>query len=514
MSTMQNDHQAPPSTEDTKSNNNPEPAPAAPSPQSQNNASETKPDDAVQQESQPERQQEHDAPADSAVADNSEDIPANASATKPAKSANGKTPRGTGSKKASAAKEETDEQQGVYNEGDFVLAKVAGYPWWPGMVVTQDHLPPAAQAAKPASKGRKDGTTAPVYPVQFFGQAEYSWVKPADLKALSKEDATSFLTSAKKATSKAIRSAYQAVLDNPTLESLLEVKHSIVSALAHDDEDEDEEMQDDDDDAVVDEDDDDAPKKSKTPKKTTTPRTKTPKSAATKRRKSEAGDDAKKSKPVAKKAKVTKTAEREASPALSPEEQEKAQWQARKQQIMFLRHKLQKILLGKEPPAESEVDPVPGYLNDLSQCELDVEIFRETKIGKVLSRICKLENIPKDDTLGIKSKSREILEKWKGKDLMSEEKKDVAPAPATEDKPAQDTAEAKDNTAQDTEEAKAEPAKEAAKTTEPAASEHKEVSADSKEVEPAASKEIEMTESKGEDNPAEQTSVTAASEAK
>jgi hypothetical protein len=484
-----------------------EAAPVEKAPEEQESAQENKDeakDASVDKDEATTEQQESTKDA----ADDKPAEPESAAPVKPAKSSNGKTPRGSGSNKKSAA---NDDDSGTYAEGDFILAKVAGYPWWPGMVVTHDHLPPAAQAAKPATKGRKDGTTAAVYPVQFFGQAEYSWVKPADLKPLSKDEASSFLNSSKKATSKAIRAAYQVVLDNPTLESLLEAKNSIPSAQF---EDEDEEMADEDDeDAVVEDDDDEGPKKSKTAKKAATPRTKTPKSTAPKRRKSEAADgesSAKKAKtPVVKKAKVTKPSERDASPELSPEEEEKRKWQARKQQIMFLRHKLQKILLGKEAPAESEVDPVPGYLNDLSLCELDIEIFRETKIGKVLSRICKLENIPKDEKLGIKSKSREILEKWKGKDLMSEEKKESAAGAQTEAKPTTATTEsgAEEKTGQ------------IDKTTngtaaEPAKQEENKGEADAPAAQESATKDVQMEQPQREaDKPAEG-ATAAAGEAK
>lgn len=103
---------------------------------------------------------------------------------------------------------------------------------------------------------------------------------------------------------------------------------------------------------------------------------------------------------------------------------------------MYLRHKLQKTLLGKDEPKGVELEEVPAYLDKLDHVDVDADIFRETKIGKVLSRINKLENIPGEEKLGIKRHVEKLLAKWQP--AMSEIVKKVT---ENEDSPSQSQAE-------------------------------------------------------------------------
>ncbi|CCG83996.1 protein of unknown function [Taphrina deformans PYCC 5710] len=374
----------------------------------------------------------------------------NASESTPAKKSSRRVSKG--GQKASAKAE--DDVVDDYSEGDLVKVKLPGYPWWPAVIVTPEHFPAAALAARPQAKTRKDGTSATTYPVQFLGAPEYYWSKPTDIKRLSQDEVKANLEPGKKSTPKGLKAAYHHAQLGPTLEDLMKAKTALEAQQAASSEDEeevdgDEAMPDEDDEAAaesseeeVELDDEGRPvKKSKSKKKAAasarTPK-KTPTKTPTKKRKTEANGN----EPSAKKARATpksnaKVKERSApaSPELSPEEAKKKAYEQKVKNVMFLRHKLQKCLLGKDEPDEKLLEEIPGYLDKLDNVEANVDLFRETKIGKVLLRVNKLETIPRDEKLGIKKHVGQLLEKWQ--EVMELQKKkddeDVLPKAEGED---------------------------------------------------------------------------------
>lgn len=295
-------------------------------------------------------------------------------------------------------------------------------------IVTPDHFPAQALAAKPNTKIRKDGSSTIAYPVQFLGSPEYYWSKATDIKPLTTDEAKSWLESGKKTNTRGLKSAYQQALEEPSLDQLMQSKIALQNSTAHANEAEEVEEEDNSEDQDMDEhdpelDDEGKPIKArktkggnKTPKKSS----KTP----TKRRKSDAPDAEssakKKSKPNSARKASVKVIEHStpSSPELTPEETKKRAWENKVKSVMYLRHKLQKTLLGKEEPKAVDLEEVPGHLDKLDNIEVDVDIFRETKIGKVLVRINKLGPIPGDEALGIKSHVTKLLSKWQ--EIMTE----------------------------------------------------------------------------------------------
>lgn len=286
-------------------------------------------------------------------------------------------------------------------------------------------------------KTRKDGSSAVSYPVQFLGTPEYYWSRSTDIKALSSEDVKAWIESGKKSSTKGLKAAYQHAQKKPSLEELMEAKTNIEAQQV----DEDEDMPDEDDEAAeedVDEDDIDLDdegkpiKKSKSKKKATarTPK-KTPSKTPTKKRKTDVDED--EPRPSTKKSRATPkaSAKRNSSPKqestssprepssplaeqpeLSPEEAAEQSFKQKKDGVMWLRHRLQKCLLG-EKCVEDMLDDIPSWLDRLDPIDVDVRLLRETKIGKVLVRIRRLESIPRDEELGIKAHCSKLLEKWR-----------------------------------------------------------------------------------------------------
>ncbi|BFZ55849.1 hypothetical protein PYCC9005_002890 [Savitreella phatthalungensis] len=319
---------------------------------------------------------------------------------------------------------------GSFTPGDLVLVKITGYPWWPAMVVTTDHLTETALKARP-TKGK---STVLGYPVQFLGDAMYSWPRVPDVKRLTIEDAQSWLSSGKKASAKGLRAAYQAAISAPSLDELKSAKRKFDAANAeaeneidHQEENGDEEAELGDreagaeDDVGVDEDAEDADdidadspvskrkktaKTSKVSKKivkakatASTPTRKTP----SKRARIE--DD------LDEPDKLNVSTETGKSTG-APDCNVKDAWEKKKQHAMYYRHKLQKTLLSKDAPSAESMSEIPKFLQSLDELDVDTDIFRETKIGKVLSRIAKLESIPRDEELHIRSMVSSLLSKW------------------------------------------------------------------------------------------------------
>lgn len=352
------------------------------------------------------------------------------------------------------------DSRAAYQVGDLVLVKITGFPWWPAMVVTLDHLPEGAKRAQP-TKGKKGASLTMPLPVQFLGAPEYYWPRVTDMKALTADEARTWLASGKKPSNKQLKLAYEAAVNPPSLQEMMRGKQKFAAADKDGDSadegddavdvvdgedaagDGDAEEEAEDDDAAVDQesntsgkmdadDEDDAASeggRQKRKKTSTTPksRAKAPRSAATpnKRRKAETAEDKEtpNERPSAKK-KARKSATARESPVgkatpsrpivpePTPEESAKDMWEKKKQTVMYLRHKLQKTLLSKDTVSEDNISPVPKFLQQLDDLEVEPVIFRETKIGKVLSRISKLEVIPRDDELNIRKHVNDLLSKW------------------------------------------------------------------------------------------------------
>ena len=82
--------------------------------------------------------------------------------------------------------------------------------------------------------------------------------------------------------------------------------------------------------------------------------------------------------------------------------------------VLYLRHRLQKGLLTRDAePKEEEMEEMAKHIQALEgYADLEVSIIRTTKINKVLRAILKLTSIPKDEELGIKKRSNELLQTW------------------------------------------------------------------------------------------------------
>lgn len=164
-------------------------------------------------------------------------------------------------------------------------------------------------------------------------------------------------------------------------------------------------------------------KPKKTPKVTKLNAPKTPNGEAT---------PAKKASSAKPKKKVTAPKAEEDSTEEKKELTEAERLDQREKAILYLRHRLQKGFLSRDQaPKEEEMSAMAEFFGQLEKYDnLEPSIIRTTKIHKVLKAIVKLASIPKDEELGFKKRSADLLEIW-NKRMESE---GDAPKPAAEEK--------------------------------------------------------------------------------
>ncbi|KAG4303785.1 hypothetical protein PORY_002810 [Pneumocystis oryctolagi] len=310
----------------------------------------------------------------------------------------------------------------VYNVGDLVLAKISGYPWWPGMIFPEDVVPKDVRNARPVSKKRKGGAEVKYWLIRFFPEPEYIWATKSDIRPLTSKMIDDFLS--KKASKKDIRESYKIAKTCPTVEDLLAQQSFKQSSETEEDNDEDEmeddeeEFNDDDNSKNEDVDNENIKKKNALKRKTESRKVENKKKVRKSgQNKAKLNDQGKilpdKSKEVSSKFSKEKSSTEECS--VSSEQLLQTKWEQKKQQILFLRHKLQRIMLttGKNP-SEADMPVVSEQLKKLEAFkEIDAAILQTTKIGKVLKRIIQLSDIPSDEKYSIKERSEKLLVFWK-----------------------------------------------------------------------------------------------------
>jgi len=79
-----------------------------------------------------------------------------------------------------------------------------------------------------------------------------------------------------------------------------------------------------------------------------------------------------------------------------------------------MRHRLQKGFLSRDQaPKEEEMSTMSDHLKSLEQLEdLEAEVIKNTKVGKVLKAILKLDTIPSEELYNFKTRSEKLLAKW------------------------------------------------------------------------------------------------------
>ncbi|WFD00808.1 hypothetical protein MYAM1_003560 [Malassezia yamatoensis] len=262
--------------------------------------------------------------------------------------------------------------QAEYRVGNVVLAKIRGFPAWPGIIVDDQDVPAAVRAEKPANKN------ANLYTIRFFPTADYHWAAPRDLSHLSTEDIEKYLASSKKTND--LQKAYKLARDphswNADQTQAVRDHDAALADVSHD-----------------------APENDQSSDtETAKPKRKRTSQAAT-RKKSKASPPASHAQEEPK-----EEAREETEEPLDPATKKVREW----------RHKLQRAFLSKDGVIKAEdMDAQNSTFQVLEEYqEMTPEQLKVTKIGKVIKRIHQLPDIPKDDQYHFRDRSGVLMNKW------------------------------------------------------------------------------------------------------
>lgn len=333
------------------------------------------------------------------------------------------------SKKGAKAQPPNKEQS--YEIRDVVLAKVRGFPPWPGMIVDPDSVPEAVAKERPNAKTKKGNW----YCVRFFPAGDYAWIVPKDISRLQQHEIQAYIAEPFKRSGDLLK-GYRIALDPKAWEeekeaAAAEAREEEANAEVDQLESDGEEEPDDDEDKKKKtkkrkRDSDVAPAKSKAKakkasaepasrSKATSAKGKKngPKSKAMVESEDEGGAEAENesaskrtSPPPTKKAKRDKEEDADSPLNSDPEALKVREW----------RHKLQKAFLNQKViPKEEEMpalDQLFSTVENYSNMTMEYLLF--SKIGKVMRHIHVLtdDKVPRDDEFKFRERAKVLVDKW------------------------------------------------------------------------------------------------------
>ncbi|GAA5915108.1 hypothetical protein JCM8208_002629 [Rhodotorula glutinis] len=330
------------------------------------------------------------------------------------------------SKKDAAASSDPNHQ---YSAGDIVLAKLKGYPAWPGQIVDIADAPVKVQKDKPPKAKN-------THLVQFFPVGDFAYLPSRELSLLTPREIESYISSGNKKKGDLL-TAYKTAQDpaawrTERADKLAEWEAAQQQIMLAGEEDQ-----------LAS---DGEGKKDKKRKRATPANG----AAAKKNSKAVKKDDAA---PAAKKAKTTNA--NTDDPA---------------ETVKTWRHKLQKVFLGKGELSADEMPKCVEYFDAMENIDMKKEWLVESKLAKVLKRIALLKDgsIPNEDKYSFRERSSALANKWNA--ILGGSNESPAPASGPKDDAAAAPASKGDDAAEPkAEEAAAEPTK----ADEPAADEDK-----------------------------------------
>ncbi|KAL6299746.1 hypothetical protein BKA93DRAFT_741746 [Sparassis latifolia] len=323
-----------------------------------------------------------------------------------------------------------------YELRDVVLAKVRGYPPWPGMIVDPESVPQNVSNERPNAKSKKGNW----YCVRFFPAGDYAWMVPKDISKLQPHEIQAYINEPYKRSGDLLQ-GYRIALDPTKWEEEREaLRAEAAEAEANAEVDQLDASEEDED---MDEgeprkksrkrkrDSEPAPAKTSRakskPKKESAEPAPKKKAAGGKGRRNgvkskamvesedegaepeeeDAGPSKQTSPPPAKKAKRENQGEEEGESAQSndPEAMKVREW----------RHKLQKAFLGKVVPKEEEMPPLDQLFATIENYEnMTIHCLSFSKIGKVMRHLHALseEKVPRDSEFKFRDRAKALVDKW------------------------------------------------------------------------------------------------------
>ncbi|KZT56644.1 hypothetical protein CALCODRAFT_310610 [Calocera cornea HHB12733] len=291
-----------------------------------------------------------------------------------------------------------------YEVGELVLGKLQGHPPWPGKIADPHKLPMQIALACP------DRDDPDVYPIRFYPDGDYWWVKHTEIIRLDQERVAKFVRETR-ANFGPLLEGYKIARDtseweanNPTPEDVVDLymiempekpKPKVVEQkMSH------------------------KRKRGHHRDDSGTPQ-------PNKRRKR--GEDGEEHKPRKRKMQSmsqdyvngdVKNESMESSvvdqrPPLSPRAAAAEQAQERKNKLLKMRWLLQKTFLSGEKPNDMKFPDASRVIDELQKdTEITGAVLRETKLQKVLMGITKMDFIRNDDEFDFRGRARALLKQW------------------------------------------------------------------------------------------------------
>lgn len=307
----------------------------------------------------------------------------------------------------------------TYSLRDIVLAKVKGHPAWPARIIDPHTAPMNLQDERRIAQKNS-------YLVKFFQTGDHAWMNAKEMSKLEAPEIKAFIDNPNKKGAD-LRAAYTIALD-PTdweadQEAQIRAQYEHLEALELDE-------------LEVGESDETPALASKAKAKRKRPSEgKAPQESA-KKRKSEVTRATNGSKnasttpePAVASATKKRGRKKDEAPAPVPGVETVREW----------RHKLQRIFLGKIEVTEEMMPEIDQTFTDIEGFEMKTEWLTASKLGKVLKRIGALEDskVPLDEKYHIRSRSRELQEKWRVLLGIGEDTHRAQPAPEVSNDPAE-----------------------------------------------------------------------------
>ena len=333
--------------------------------------------------------------------------------------------------------------------GDVVLAKIKGFPSWPGIIMDDENVPRAVLEERPSGKSS-------LHTIRFFPAADYHWASARDLKLLTNEDIDTFLEGSTRKSGDLLK-AYKLAKDphkwNAEQNRIVKEANDWLEEHGDEEEEEDNESAEED----IDDDDNDSDKQGKkygakrstkagSKKRTASAKTSRRASSTKRARASEhESDDAKEADELVdgledrhkagSASDASKTGDKEKATAATDagaaadadadadadkdahsgkEHDASEELDPATRKVREWRHRLQRAFLSKGGVIVArDMDAQDATFKTVeAYTDMTVDQLKSTKIGKVMKRIQQLADIPRDDEFHFRERAGELMKKW------------------------------------------------------------------------------------------------------
>ncbi|CAO1630640.1 unnamed protein product [Parajaminaea phylloscopi] len=281
-----------------------------------------------------------------------------------------------------------------YKVGDVVLAKIKGFPAWPGVLVGNDQVPKAVLAEKPKDK----------FIIRFFPKADYHFPGARDLTLLTREDCRSYAEDAHRKDGE-LKEAYKI---GASPEDWIAETDAVVRQAEKQREEDELEARENQDQL---EDDEEGQASTKTQGKKRSAASKPaskPKAKKTKTDKADGNGSAaggSKSGSAPPRKSVGAAGDDDGADGEILDEATK--------RVRNWRHALQRAFLPKDRlPSEEDVKDQDTTFSTVEKADITADQLKATKIGKVMRKILGLDDIPLDDVHHFRRRAEALVAKW------------------------------------------------------------------------------------------------------